>query len=77
MSLTNSVIFHLVFLCFFYERPTFMFSDTEKLRFNEFEETKYFGFFIMGVLLMQGLFTIKLYMYTEGLKIMFFIAGIL
>lgn len=68
MSLTNSVIFHLVFLCFFYERPTFMFSDTEKLRFNEFEETKYFGFFIMGVLSMQGAFYYKISYVYRGTK---------
>jgi len=74
---TNSVIFHLVFVFFFMRGLRLCFQIQKKLRFNEFEETKYFGFFITGVLIMQGLFTIKLYMYTEGLKIMFFIAGIL
>jgi hypothetical protein len=48
------------------------FSITEKPRFNK---SKGILFFIAGILLFQGLFTIK--SITEGLEIKFFIAEIL
>jgi hypothetical protein len=51
-----------------------LFSITEKPRFNESEGTNDFVFHSRDFLLWQGLFTIRLIYFTEGLKIKFFIA---